>query len=179
MNLPLKKQTCLFSDSGLSQRGLRCILFSNPRTVLHEPINWKWARPTFPQPTSSLAFFLNIFSITWTFLHKELSYWFAVVPLQAAYLLWAFALMSPFFFSSLQSYLDKSSVMFSSLIPPNTLNFFKLQTWVFSYFPKVMLWTTAGLSSFKTKNWRKDRRGKQTWWINMRSLWRVSVLTEE
>lgn len=59
------------------------------------------------------------------------------------------------FLTSLEPYLDKSSVMFSSLIPPNTLNFFRLQTWVFSYFPKVMLWTTAGLSNFKIKNWYK------------------------
>lgn len=70
-------------------------------------------------------------------------------------------------FSSLQPYLDNSSVMFSSLIPPNTLNFFKLQTWVFSYFPKVMLWTTAGRSSFKTKNCRRERRKS---WIKMGSL---------
>ncbi len=34
-----------------------------------------------------------------------------------------------------QSHLDKSSVMFSSLMPPNTLNFFRLHTWVFSYLP--------------------------------------------
>lgn len=51
--------------------------------------------------------------------------------------------------------------MFSSLIPPNTLNFFRLQTWVFSYFPKVMLWTTAGLSNFKIKNWRKRETNRK------------------
>lgn len=51
--------------------------------------------------------------------------------------------------------------MFSSLIPPNTLNFFRLQTWVFSYFPKVMLWTTAGLSNFKIKNWRQKERTRK------------------
>lgn len=96
--------------------------------------------------------------------------WIIDFPSDGDYLLWAFALMSPFFCSSLQSYLDNSSVMFSSLMPPNTLNFFRLQTWVFSYFPKVMLWTTAGLSSFKTKNWRKERRGEQTWWMNMWSV---------
>lgn len=61
------------------------------------------------------------------------------------------------------SHLDKSSVMFSSLIPPNTLNFFKLHTWVFSYFPKVMLWTIAGLSNFKIKNCgKRSRHVKQT-----------------
>lgn len=49
------------------------------------------------------------------------------------------------------SYLDKRSVMFSSFIPPKTLNFFKLQTCVFSYLPNVMLWTMAGLSSFRIK----------------------------
>lgn len=49
------------------------------------------------------------------------------------------------------SYLDKRSVIFSSFIPPKTLNFFKLQTCVFSYLPNVMLWTIAGLSSFKIK----------------------------
>lgn len=49
------------------------------------------------------------------------------------------------------SYLDKRSVIFSSFIPPKTLNFFKLQTCVFSYLPNVMLWTMAGLSSFRIK----------------------------
>lgn len=119
---------------------------------------------TFPLQTSSWAFVVKIFLQSENFfMQKSL----IVLPSYWDYLLWEFALMSPLFFSSLQSYLDKSSVMFSSLMPPNTLNFFRLQTWVFSYFPKVMLWTTAGLSSFKTKNWRKDRRGEQTWWINM------------
>ena len=41
--------------------------------------------------------------------------------------------------------------MFSSLIPPNTLNFFRLHTCVFSYFPKVMLCTMAGRSSFRVR----------------------------
>lgn len=63
------------------------------------------------------------------------------------------------------SHLDKSSVMFSSLIPPNTLNFLRLHTWVFSYFPKVMLWTIAGLSNFKIKNWWKRETGTdETGW---------------
>lgn len=54
------------------------------------------------------------------------------------------------------SYLDKRSVMFSSFIPPKTLNFFKLQTCVFSYLPNVILWTMAGLSSFRIKYCGRD-----------------------
>lgn len=55
------------------------------------------------------------------------------------------------------SYLDNRSVMFSSFIPPKTLNFFKLQTCVFSYLPNVILWTMAGLSSFRIKYCRKEK----------------------
>lgn len=47
--------------------------------------------------------------------------------------------------------LSSSSIMFSSLRPPYTTNFFTLHTCIFSYLPKVTDHTTAGLASFNSK----------------------------
>lgn len=52
---------------------------------------------------------------------------------------------------------SNNSIMCSSFRPPRTLNFFRLHTWAFSYFPNVMFSTMAGRSSFRIKNYTETR----------------------
>ena len=54
------------------------------------------------------------------------------------------------------TYLSNSSIRWSSVRPPYTLNFFRLHTCVFSYLPNLMLSTMAGLSSFSIKYCHKN-----------------------
>lgn len=69
--------------------------------------------------------------------------------------------------------------MFSSLMPPNTLNFFRLHTWVFSYFPKVMLWTIAGLSSFKIKYCEQRAEVEEEWVMQSRGYRQAPAIKQD
>ena len=60
-------------------------------------------------------------------------------------------LFVPKFWNFYGTYFSSSSIMFSSVRPPYTLNFFRLHTCVFSYFPNVIVSTMDGFSSFSTR----------------------------